>query len=105
MVTARFQMTLGALEYFLRVTVFLLVFQVSSYPENTTWYHFLAPEVSHAKASKIVDVLLKVENAHKPCVKLQYYPDPVFINYQLQTEMDPHLELKLYVSLKKQTNQ
>ncbi|XP_019371340.1 PREDICTED: plexin-C1, partial [Gavialis gangeticus] len=69
---------------------------VSSYPENTTWCHFLAPAVSHAKASKIVDVLLKVENVHKPCIKLQYHPDPVFISYQLQTEMDPHLELKLY---------
>uniref|UniRef100_A0A7M4E226 Plexin C1 n=1 Tax=Crocodylus porosus TaxID=8502 RepID=A0A7M4E226_CROPO len=69
---------------------------VSSYPENTTSCHFLAPAVSHAKASKIVDVLLKVENVHKSCIKLQYHPDPVFINYELQTEMDPHLELKLY---------
>lgn len=45
-------------------------------------------------------MMLKVENTFIPCVKLHYHPDPVFINYQLHTELDPDLELKIYVSLK-----
>lgn len=45
-------------------------------------------------------MILKVETTFIPCVKLHYHPDPVFINYQLHTELDPDLELKIYVSLK-----
>lgn len=45
-------------------------------------------------------MMLKVETTFIPCVKLHYHPDPVFINYQLHTELDPDLELKIYVSLK-----
>lgn len=44
-------------------------------------------------------MMLKVETTFIPCVKLHYHPDPVFINYQLHTELDPDLELKIYVSL------
>lgn len=43
-------------------------------------------------------MIFKVETAFVPCVKLHYHPDPVFINYQLHTELDPDLELKIYVS-------
>lgn len=45
-------------------------------------------------------MIFKVETTFVPCVKLHYHPDPVFINYQLHTELDPDLELKIYVSLK-----
>lgn len=47
-----------------------------------------------------MDMMLKVETTFIPCAKLHYHPDPVFINYQLHTELDPDLELKIYVSLK-----
>lgn len=43
-------------------------------------------------------MMLKVDTTFIPCVKLHYHPDPVFINYQLHTELDPDLELKIYVS-------
>uniref|UniRef100_A0A8C9MVS9 Plexin C1 n=1 Tax=Serinus canaria TaxID=9135 RepID=A0A8C9MVS9_SERCA len=45
---------------------------------------------------KVVDMMLKVDSTFIPCVKLHYHPDPVFINYQLHTELDPDLELKIY---------
>ncbi|EMP26934.1 Plexin-C1 [Chelonia mydas] len=73
-----------------------LNFTVSGCPGNTSPCNFLTPDVSLSKGSKIVNVSLKVENVLIPCIKLQYCPDPIFINYQLHTEMDPHLELKLY---------
>uniref|UniRef100_K7GHA9 Plexin C1 n=1 Tax=Pelodiscus sinensis TaxID=13735 RepID=K7GHA9_PELSI len=57
---------------------------------------FQSPALLSFKSLKIVNVSLKVENVLIPCMKLQYHPDPVFIEYQLHTEMDPHLELKLY---------
>uniref|UniRef100_A0A8C3LTH4 Plexin C1 n=1 Tax=Chrysolophus pictus TaxID=9089 RepID=A0A8C3LTH4_CHRPC len=60
---------------------------------NTSW-------ISHATEGKVVDMIFKVETTFVPCVKLHYHPDPVFINYQLHTELDPDLELKIYVSLK-----
>uniref|UniRef100_A0A8C5J731 Plexin C1 n=1 Tax=Junco hyemalis TaxID=40217 RepID=A0A8C5J731_JUNHY len=45
---------------------------------------------------KVVDMMLRVDTTFIPCVKLHYHPDPVFINYQLHTELDPDLELKIY---------
>ncbi|XP_010083940.1 PREDICTED: plexin-C1, partial [Pterocles gutturalis] len=73
---------------------------VSRCPGNESEYHYLTPSLSHATESKVVDMMLKVETTFIPCVKLHYHPDPVFINYQLHTELDPDLELKIYVSLK-----
>nr|XP_009938455.1 PREDICTED: plexin-C1 [Opisthocomus hoazin] len=73
---------------------------VSRCPGNGSEYHYLTPSLSHATEGKVVDMMLKVETTFIPCVKLHYHPDPVFINYQLHTELDPDLELKIYVSLK-----
>ncbi|XP_038259631.1 plexin-C1 [Dermochelys coriacea] len=73
-----------------------LNFTVSGCPGSTSPCSFLTPDVSLSEGSKIVNVSLKVENVLIPCIKLQYCPDPIFIDYQLHTEMDPHLELKLY---------
>ncbi|XP_010155868.1 PREDICTED: plexin-C1 [Eurypyga helias] len=58
--------------------------------------NYLTPSLSHATESKVVDLMLKVDTTFIPCVKLHYHPDPVFINYQLHTELDPDLELKIY---------
>ncbi|NWU98739.1 PLXC1 protein, partial [Upupa epops] len=69
---------------------------VSRCPGNESEYHYLTPSLSHATEGKVVDLMLKVETTFIPCVKLQYHPDPVFINYQLHTELDPDLELKIY---------
>ncbi|KAM6320609.1 plexin-C1 [Aegotheles albertisi] len=69
---------------------------VSRWPGNESEYHYLTPSLNHATESKIVDMMLKVETTFIPCVKLHYHPDPVFINYQLHTELDPDLELKIY---------
>uniref|UniRef100_A0A8B9TXS3 Plexin C1 n=1 Tax=Anas zonorhyncha TaxID=75864 RepID=A0A8B9TXS3_9AVES len=63
---------------------------------NESEYHYLTPSLSHATEGKVVDMILKVETTFIPCVKLHYHPDPVFINYQLHTELDPDLELKIY---------
>ncbi|XP_010179217.1 PREDICTED: plexin-C1 [Mesitornis unicolor] len=73
---------------------------VSRCPGNVSEYHYLTPSLSHATEGKVVDMMLKVDTTFIPCVKLHYHPDPVFINYQLHTELDPDLELKIYVSLK-----
>lgn len=73
---------------------------MSRCPGNKSEYHYLTPSLSHATEGKVVDMMLKVETTFIPCVKLHYHPDPVFINYQLHTELDPDLELKIYVSLK-----
>nr|XP_009672895.1 PREDICTED: plexin-C1 [Struthio camelus australis] len=69
---------------------------VSRFPGNESEYNYLTPSLSHAKEGKVVDMMLKVETTFIPCVKLHYHPDPVFINYQLHTELDPDLELKIY---------
>ncbi|NXL46788.1 PLXC1 protein, partial [Podilymbus podiceps] len=69
---------------------------VSRCPGNQSEYHYLTPSLSHATEGKVVDMMLKVETTFIPCVKLHYHPDPVFINYQLHTELDPDLELKIY---------
>uniref|UniRef100_A0A8C4UZ85 Plexin C1 n=1 Tax=Falco tinnunculus TaxID=100819 RepID=A0A8C4UZ85_FALTI len=69
---------------------------VSRCPGNESEYHYLTPSLGHATEGKVVDMMLKVETTFIPCVKLHYHPDPVFINYQLHTELDPDLELKIY---------
>uniref|UniRef100_G1NFR5 Plexin C1 n=1 Tax=Meleagris gallopavo TaxID=9103 RepID=G1NFR5_MELGA len=69
---------------------------ISEYPQNKSEYHYLSPSLSHATEGKVVDMIFKVETTFVPCVKLHYHPDPVFINYQLHTELDPDLELKIY---------
>ncbi|XP_077639684.1 plexin-C1 isoform X2 [Lonchura striata] len=69
---------------------------VSRCPGNASEYHYLTPSLSHATEGKVVDMMLKVDTTFIPCVKLHYHPDPVFINYQLHTELDPDLELKIY---------
>ncbi|XP_069709363.1 plexin-C1 [Phaenicophaeus curvirostris] len=69
---------------------------VSRCPGNESEYHYLTPSLSYATEGKAVDMMLKVETTFIPCVKLHYHPDPVFINYQLHTELDPDLELKIY---------
>ncbi|PKU47258.1 plexin-c1 [Limosa lapponica baueri] len=69
---------------------------VSRYPGNESEYHYLTPSLSHATEGKVVDMMLKVETTFIPCFRLRYHPDPVFINYQLHTELDPDLELKIY---------
>ncbi|NWT86662.1 PLXC1 protein, partial [Lanius ludovicianus] len=69
---------------------------VSRCPGNASEYRYLTPSLSHATEGKVVDVMLRVDTTFIPCVKLHYHPDPVFINYQLHTELDPDLELKIY---------
>ncbi|NXN17773.1 PLXC1 protein, partial [Indicator maculatus] len=69
---------------------------VSRCPGNESEYHYLTPSLSHTTEGKVVEMMLKVETTFIPCVKLHYHPDPVFINYQLHTELDPDLELKIY---------
>ncbi|POI36201.1 hypothetical protein CIB84_000046, partial [Bambusicola thoracicus] len=69
---------------------------ISECPQNKSEYHYLSPSLSHATEGKVVDMIFKVETTFIPCVKLHYHPDPVFINYQLHTELDPDLELKIY---------
>ncbi|XP_032914720.1 plexin-C1 [Catharus ustulatus] len=69
---------------------------VSRCPGNASEYHYLTPSLSHSTEGKVVDMMLKVDTTFIPCVKLHYHPDPVFINYQLHTELDPDLELKIY---------
>uniref|UniRef100_A0A8C5J6I1 Plexin C1 n=1 Tax=Junco hyemalis TaxID=40217 RepID=A0A8C5J6I1_JUNHY len=69
---------------------------VSRCPGNASEYHYLTPSLSHATEGKVVDMMLRVDTTFIPCVKLHYHPDPVFINYQLHTELDPDLELKIY---------
>ncbi|OXB76909.1 UNVERIFIED_CONTAM: hypothetical protein H355_002380 [Colinus virginianus] len=69
---------------------------ISECPQNKSEYHYLSPSLSHAAEGKVVDMIFKVETTFIPCVKLHYHPDPVFINYQLHTELDPDLELKIY---------
>ncbi|XP_009976372.1 PREDICTED: plexin-C1 [Tauraco erythrolophus] len=69
---------------------------VSRCPGNESEYCYLTPSLSHATEGKVVDMMLKVETTFIPCVKLHYHADPVFINYQLHTELDPDLELKIY---------
>ncbi|XP_010123417.1 PREDICTED: plexin-C1 [Chlamydotis macqueenii] len=69
---------------------------VSRCPGNESEYHYLTPSLSHATEGKVVDMMLKVETTFILCYKLHYRPDPVFINYQLHTELDPDLELKIY---------
>ncbi|NXK89263.1 PLXC1 protein, partial [Formicarius rufipectus] len=71
-------------------------FTVPRCPGNASEYHYLTPSLSHATEGKVVDMMLKVDTTFIPCVKLHYHPDPVFINYQLHTELDPDLELKIY---------
>uniref|UniRef100_A0A803XYQ3 Plexin C1 n=1 Tax=Meleagris gallopavo TaxID=9103 RepID=A0A803XYQ3_MELGA len=73
-----------------------VVDKISEYPQNKSEYHYLSPSLSHATEGKVVDMIFKVETTFVPCVKLHYHPDPVFINYQLHTELDPDLELKIY---------
>uniref|UniRef100_A0A8B9PMQ0 Plexin C1 n=1 Tax=Apteryx owenii TaxID=8824 RepID=A0A8B9PMQ0_APTOW len=82
--------------HLMTVTALLLLFKVSRCPGNESEYNYLTPSLNHAKEGKIVDMMLKVETTFIPCVKLHYHPDPVFINYQLHTELDPDLELKIY---------
>ncbi|XP_064010969.1 plexin-C1 [Pogoniulus pusillus] len=69
---------------------------VSRCPGDESEYRYLTPSLSHATEGKVVDLMLRVETTFIPCVKLHYHPDPVFINYQLHTELDPDLELKIY---------
>ncbi|XP_044856822.1 plexin-C1 [Mauremys mutica] len=76
-----------------------LKFTVSGCPGSTSPCSFLTPDVSLSKEFKNVTVSLKLENVLIPCFELKYCPDPIFIDYQLHTEMDPHLELKLYVTV------
>ncbi|KAM9169848.1 plexin-C1 isoform 2-T2 [Pangshura tecta] len=73
-----------------------LKFTVSGCPGIISSCSFLTPDVSLSKECKNVTVSLKLENVLIPCFELKYCPDPIFIDYQLHTEMDPHLELKLY---------
>uniref|UniRef100_A0A674IFZ2 Plexin C1 n=1 Tax=Terrapene triunguis TaxID=2587831 RepID=A0A674IFZ2_9SAUR len=73
-----------------------LKFTVSGCPGSTSPCSFLTPDVSLSKECKSINVSLKVETVLIPCIELQYCPDPIFIDYQLHTEMDPDLELKLY---------
>lgn len=50
------------------------------------------------KGPKIINIILKVENINISCGDFQYYPDPEFIHYELITDLEPDLELKIHVS-------
>lgn len=50
------------------------------------------------KGPKIINIILKVENINISCGDFQYYPDPKFLHYELITDLEPDLELKIHVS-------
>ncbi|XP_061495551.1 plexin-C1 [Rhineura floridana] len=55
---------------------------------------FTTPTVSPEK--KTASVVLKVEKRNISCIEFRYDPDPEFIHYELTTDLEPDLELKIH---------
>ncbi|XP_053111763.1 plexin-C1 isoform X2 [Hemicordylus capensis] len=52
--------------------------------------------IKSEKGTKIVNIDLEIERKRIACGKLRYGPDPKFIRFELTTDMEPDLELKIY---------
>ncbi|KAH0616748.1 hypothetical protein JD844_028118 [Phrynosoma platyrhinos] len=63
---------------------------------NSVECNFTTPTVKPEKRIKMAPIVLEVEKRHVPCIKLQYDPDPEFIHYELTTDLEPDLELKIH---------
>ncbi|KAL7982540.1 hypothetical protein Chor_010138 [Crotalus horridus] len=57
---------------------------------------FTTPAVKMEKGPKIINIILKVKNINISCGDFQYYPDPKFLHYELITDLEPDLELKIH---------
>ncbi|XP_063165401.1 plexin-C1 [Candoia aspera] len=64
--------------------------------KNSFECNFTTPAIKMEKGTKIISIVLQVENIRIPCGKFQYYPDPKFIRYELITDLEPDLELKIH---------
>ncbi|KAG8137968.1 hypothetical protein E2320_003905, partial [Naja naja] len=64
--------------------------------KNSFECNFTTPAIKMEKGLKIINVILKVENINISCGDFQYYPDPKFIHYELITDLEPDLELKIH---------
>ncbi|XP_070802766.1 plexin-C1 [Pituophis catenifer annectens] len=78
---------------------------LSDFPQNVMQFtcnknsfecSFTTPAIKMEKGSKIINIILKVENINISCGDFQYYPDPKFIHYELITDLEPDLELKIH---------
>ncbi|XP_015270124.1 PREDICTED: plexin-C1 [Gekko japonicus] len=58
--------------------------------------HFQSPEFASKEETKFTYLKLEIEKERRDCKPLQYYPDPKFIHYELTTDMEPELELKIH---------
>ncbi|XP_062989852.1 plexin-C1 [Elgaria multicarinata webbii] len=57
---------------------------------------FTTPAFKAEKGTEIANVVLYIENSYIPCVQFQYHTDPQFIHYELTTDLEPELELKIH---------
>ncbi|XP_070611938.1 plexin-C1 [Erythrolamprus reginae] len=64
--------------------------------KNSFECSFTTPAIKMEKGPKIMNIILKVENVNISCGVFQYYPDPKFIHYELITDLEPDLELKIH---------
>ncbi|XP_013917444.1 PREDICTED: plexin-C1-like [Thamnophis sirtalis] len=64
--------------------------------KNSYECSFTTPAIKMEKGSKIINIISKVENINISCGYFQYYPDPEFIHYELITDLEPDLELKIH---------
>ncbi|XP_029139311.1 plexin-C1 [Protobothrops mucrosquamatus] len=78
---------------------------LSDFPQNLMHFtcyknnfecSFTTPAVKVEKGPKIINIILKVKNINISCVDFQYYPDPKFLHYELITDLEPDLELKIH---------
>ncbi|XP_042325689.1 plexin-C1 isoform X2 [Sceloporus undulatus] len=63
---------------------------------NSVECNFTTPAIKPEKMMKMAAIVLTIEERHVPCIKLQYDPDPEFIHYELTTDLEPDLELKIH---------
>ncbi|XP_058047003.1 plexin-C1 isoform X2 [Ahaetulla prasina] len=64
--------------------------------KNSFECSFTTPAIKMEKGPKIINIILKVENINITCGNFQYHPDPKFIHYELITDLEPDLELKIH---------
>ncbi|XP_048357360.1 plexin-C1 isoform X2 [Sphaerodactylus townsendi] len=62
---------------------------------NTTC-HFQSPEFASKEEPKLTYLKLEIEKKRIDCCTLKYDLDPKFIHYELATDMEPELELKIH---------
>nr|XP_020671453.1 plexin-C1 isoform X1 [Pogona vitticeps] len=57
--------------------------------------NFTTPAIKPEKGSRVANIVLNIENRHIHCNDLQYHPDPAFDFYELTTDLEHDLELKI----------